>query len=464
MVHRTPLSFSCLFLMFSCLCLVNFCHATPFNDKMTKIAAAFDEPDKICSISEAAGDGGYRRLISRLTGINLKILGVDDTLFTGFRFHRVYKFNYRITDATRYLQMSYCKKGKLQWSRDMRYDADVEWEKPLCIYAPREAGESKNAVKNSGFPKWRKPKSDAANAISLKQSALADLDNFRCFKMARRKRYARRPFSLYLPNTWIGALFECKMPNSAKKIILQQMSSQLLQISPLALDLSYIDSFRPVLPLLSDSYKGHWTELERKSRWPILNRFLKWQVNRIVPFLSTPLYVDEEFHQGADYLLDRNLTRNYISATNSSWSFPLENCRHQYYKLDSKKNSKAKDSQWFNEVDPLENYDYSSQDDSIRDKFAEKLFSQVENLTNSATSKEKLLNSLELDLTGNQSLVVAFAGRMGHHLKAFRKNKEHLWTKMNFVDRIMSTYGMSIFEEKMRATDSQPDTIDGIDN
>lgn len=60
---------------------------------------------------------------------------------------------------------------------------------------------------------------------SIQSSIEWESRNLVCYKMARRRKYAKRKITYYMPYTFVGGLFECKISDDARKEIFQSFSS-----------------------------------------------------------------------------------------------------------------------------------------------------------------------------------------------------------------------------------------------
>ncbi|KAG5421389.1 hypothetical protein I9W82_000479 [Candida metapsilosis] len=141
------------------------------------------------------------------------------------------------------------------------------------------------------------------SALSPLHTALTqELNNLICFKMARRKRYAKRKVSFFMPHTFVGAIYECLIPLDQKHEILKSLinsnkegleqnhsSGSLLPLSnhqffmvmqnfPMKCD-SHLS--RPLAPLFAEDSTKQW--FENKFHHLLNPKFIQ-----TIPYLSTP--------------------------------------------------------------------------------------------------------------------------------------------------------------------------------
>lgn len=109
--------------------------------------------------------------------------------------------------------------------------------------------------------------------------------NLVCYKMARRKKYAKRNILFYIPYTFVGGLFECAIPDNRKKEIFQEFQSgDFLKNFDFRCDKSLAT---PVSPLVAQDSTKQWLETKFNPLNPVL-------IQRI-PYLSTASIFDIRF-------------------------------------------------------------------------------------------------------------------------------------------------------------------------
>ncbi|CAN6654728.1 hypothetical protein TRVA0_027S01332 [Trichomonascus vanleenenianus] len=138
--------------------------------------------------------------------------------YTGFRLHRQYTFGLPVLHHNR---LSHCENGVVDMESALPTDrnSDIAWGADFCV-------------------------SDTV-----------------CYRAVRRKKYALRLMSLYVPHTLVGGLFQCPARERCTN-----------------------ENARPILPLLADSISQQWIELHRLR-----------QVVQRVPYLYTPNFIDPRY-------------------------------------------------------------------------------------------------------------------------------------------------------------------------
>lgn len=137
------------------------------------------------------------------------------------------------------------------------------------------------------------------NNTDPQTALLWESNNLVCYKMARRKKYARRKISFFMPHSFVGALYECLLPLDSKQKIIQQLfreasgdTSNLNSCSNTdsSLESSFmIQNFQftcdphlsiPVAPLLADDSTKQWFENK-------MHHFLNPRFVQTIPYLTT---------------------------------------------------------------------------------------------------------------------------------------------------------------------------------
>ncbi|CAG90069.1 DEHA2G01848p [Debaryomyces hansenii CBS767] len=109
--------------------------------------------------------------------------------------------------------------------------------------------------------------------------------NLVCYKMARRKKYAKRNILFYIPYTFVGGLFECPIPDNRKKEIFSAFQSgDFLKNFDFKCDHSLA---KPVAPLIAQDSTKQWIDTKFNPLNPVL-------IQRI-PYLSTASVFDMRF-------------------------------------------------------------------------------------------------------------------------------------------------------------------------
>ncbi|CUS23159.1 LAQU0S08e03422g1_1 [Lachancea quebecensis] len=336
--------FACIQLCTLLLSIVKPVGGLTVSNHLKKFELALATQDKICSMDHVESKRSYGELIGTLTGISFGAMGQSSKIYTGFKFHRIYHFGKMLSKPKPSLQLSFCEHGKVKWQTEIKYHSDIDWDLPFCVYSQNnEATSDQNPSRAWGVLKKSNRNQNIVNRPSLKELARQDTTNFHCFKMARREKYTRHSRSIYLPNEWIGGLFYCELTPGAKSQLVDQMGED-LQIEPTnSRTVCNRDNAIPLQPLISDSYRKHWTNLKPGTRIPFLRRITRTNMDKVIPFLHTPNSdsVSRNYSTKADAAVsesNRKLRGKWFSSVN--WLF----------------GSKAEDHLWYNEVEVEESY------------------------------------------------------------------------------------------------------------
>lgn len=255
--------------------------------------------------------------------------------FTGFKISRIYKINgLPMPMSMSFLSITHCDHGKVDYEKfiptaNLR---EVNWERPFCVLKPKsgsyplnrqesvqkekqnETTETANEVETSllskskikkvalgighlirtkideGIEKFTDGglldytgKASHNHLLDMKgadpQSSLAwEARHLACFKMARRRKYARRDITFYMPLTFVGALFDCPIPKEKRRQIFNDFKTDDFMKQ---LDFKCDPSIaKPLLPLIADDITKLWLESQFGHR---MNPALV----QTTPFLST---------------------------------------------------------------------------------------------------------------------------------------------------------------------------------
>lgn len=251
--------------------------------------------------------------------------------YTGLKLLREVVF--RDDSVRRYMSSSQCDKGELeaQTISGTGDEADVAWGMPMCFFSERRivVDDPKKHMKPryrnislSDLPKLphsRNPLAKPPQVLSLEPRSLSDklqdlleqlsrdgqlvehtqgslvsklqdlkvisynnltqddVNQLKCFKMARRKKYSLRNKTLYSPNTWVGGLFECHVSESEKLRYLASLKSAGSKTTPAIPFQISCNSSKPLLPLIADDATSISASLDD-------DRLLKLRI----PYLLTP--------------------------------------------------------------------------------------------------------------------------------------------------------------------------------
>lgn len=142
------------------------------------------------------------------------------------------------------------------------------------------------------------PQQSPAAVSPLHTALTQEINNLICFKMARRKRYAKRKISFFMPYTFVGGLFECLIPLDQKHQILESFlkNNQNDQHYHLSLRSLSGDQFfmvlqnfqikcdphlsRPISPLIAEDSTKQWFENK-------FHHLLNPKFTQTIPYLTT---------------------------------------------------------------------------------------------------------------------------------------------------------------------------------
>lgn len=263
--------------------------------------------------------------------------------FTGFKIYRYYTMEGYDAKTTHHLALARCDHGNADFEKQFatKSSIDIDWSKPFCVLKP--GTKSKNGLHNSkknktskqittdgrsspfdkeyrtqissnrnvrgecnkNTDRYREEKfEDETNGKATNkswdrfvdlfedilnpnpQAKLEDPRNLVCYKMARRKRYAKRDILFYMPYTFVGALFECPLSQKEKTNIYRAFKES---DSPLKnIDFRCDKSLaRPLRPLLAEDSTSQWFETNYNPVNP--------KVVQKIPYLTTASFLDLRF-------------------------------------------------------------------------------------------------------------------------------------------------------------------------
>lgn len=274
--------------------------------------------------------------------------------YTGFKIHRQYVLKDFKPPMLHFVSLSHCGQGNLDYERLTRTgrETDIEWDKPICILSPDKINElyksnvdsakipsdetntktskllrledvpkrphrislshikskiSKRSVFKHNFNEFlRKISSklwfieytddslvtnlEDLSPLTYKGLRMKDLDGLKCYKLARRKKYALRQMMLYAPYTWVGGIFECEVSQQAKEHYLKSLQDSRDFIKPFQFKCDANNS-RPLFPLIADDITQQWIEKEKGLT-----------LSQRIPYLYTPGSLDLRYGRPAQTL------------------------------------------------------------------------------------------------------------------------------------------------------------------
>lgn len=260
---------------------------------------------------------------------------------TGFKIHRQYKLNWVPPLSMHFMAVSHCDHGKVDYQKTLRTSSssDIDWEKPFCLFKPDlgsrlklkpedtignvegKGGSERDEVPresesevytSTGTPRkgvWEVIKHKIDKLLQKvtggsrvqywgerKMLHLEDMQNSNigaalewesrnlvCYKMARKRKYARRNFLFYMPYTFVGVLYECPISSETKHAIFQNFTNtKFLQSFDFSCDKALAV---PVCPLIADDSTKQWFTNSRS----------RLSTTQHIPYLTTPSLLDVRF-------------------------------------------------------------------------------------------------------------------------------------------------------------------------
>ncbi|CCE65075.1 hypothetical protein TPHA_0J02550 [Tetrapisispora phaffii CBS 4417] len=272
------------------------------------ISNLFESQDKICSMNYDEREGVYETFFQQVSdmagkkktmaqSVNALYNGIDpgfnSNYFTGFKFQRIYNLEVKELSLQNVFRITYCYNGKVQFSKDEPLSVDMDWGKPYCFHIkPKENKQSsqKSLISsmmssyNSKLKQLVFPTVDSKNSSTPLENEQAEfLNNYHCFKLARRKKYSIRKYSLFMPGNWIGGLYYCDLSSYEKwKVYSAKNGTYLNHIDSLC----SMNNTVPLLPLFADDFSKSWYEVQ--PRLVSKKRKSSMQITKFVPYINTP--------------------------------------------------------------------------------------------------------------------------------------------------------------------------------
>lgn len=255
--------------------------------------------------------------------------------FTGFKITRQYKISgYNLPVSMHFITISHCNHGQVDYQKVIRTDSsgNIDWDKPFCMLKPK-LGEMLTLPANDvigdpeileneddgdecffgifGFIMYKGKKMSRLLRKKLDiqfekltngkwleytgknkyyhhqdlmtkdpQSSLQwESRNLVCYKMARRKKYAKRKIDFFMPYTFVGGLFECILPMDLKRQIFHQFTSLDFIAQQLKIECDPNLS-RPISPLIAEDSTTQWFENK-------LHNVVNPGIIQTIPYLTT---------------------------------------------------------------------------------------------------------------------------------------------------------------------------------
>ncbi|KAK6455166.1 uncharacterized protein RJT20DRAFT_146257 [Scheffersomyces xylosifermentans] len=251
--------------------------------------------------------------------------------FSGFKICRQYKISGLFPPfSMHFLSITHCDHGKVDYQKVIRTSSstDIDWKTPFCMLKPKlgamlplkEDDTVQRLIQNQMNPNQtvhttayedtyvgrftrlvRNKFDKALRALTadkiiqytgktsydhlqdIKQSDPQssiewEARNLVCYKLARRKKYAKRDITFYMPHTFVGGLYECPVSAEQRKKLFQQFGNEeFLRKFDFECDSSVA---RPISPLIASDSTQQWFETNFHD---IFNPSLV----QTIPYLST---------------------------------------------------------------------------------------------------------------------------------------------------------------------------------
>ncbi|CCC69985.1 hypothetical protein NCAS_0D04040 [Naumovozyma castellii] len=285
--------------------------------------------DKICTEDYQGQSESYSEMYEQMTGKPApEVLNQYGNLpYTGFKFQKYYEISLIPLVFENHLKMTFCEKGKIKWEHVIPIGDDINWTTPLCTM----------------------------------QS-----DSVHCFKLARRKKYIFREFSLFFPGSWVGGIFYCDLADRHKNETLKFLTKNQNDSTYknfLNKELCLINNSIPLMPLYADDYGSNWLEVKRGKRF----RNVRFQ--KFVPYLNTPNIPAKVMENFESKIKNGTLLHN--------WKRPINEIMLEYWKNYSKKET----TPWFSEINVEEAYQFTGQDYSKLRRLMDKAINRFSKIT-----------------------------------------------------------------------------------
>lgn len=419
----------------------------------------FNGQDKICTNNYADGQISIRSTIRQILGlpkhhalskeINKWIVPSE---YSGFKIIKKQTLKNGIFGLFSDISFNYCYEGELFWSKDIPILKSnfngLEWNEPICflqqthqeIFDKKMALVSeppqKNQSKLEKFKIWtldfmKIQQKNALNTYSLKEIARNYPEFLECYKLARRKKYAKQNLDIFLPNQYVGGLFKCVMPLSVKQsIIVNNMDDDLNWLknkntSNYMLILCSEENSKPILPLIGDKFENYWTEYNGFNKQ---NNSVFINISKQVPFLFTPHIIDERSNA--------TNTNQSLKQANSSmlewahtWSFKT---------LDIFRSKTKPKKLWYNEIQINEDYEYNIEEMNKAEKYVSYTLNKLQNWTESGFFKTYNVAD-DIDQERQRSLS-----------KLLHFPKKILFGTLSIEDKLITILTNSVFKNQLK--------------
>lgn len=399
------------FIIILCLIDVNLC--LPLNKLL-------NGQHKICTNNYADGQVSIRSTVRQLLGIPKHHFlskqinkWIIPTEYTGFKIMKRHSLKNGMANIYSDITLNYCQEGELIWSKAINnFESSAKtsllWSEPICTYYDdedsttynNEGSNYNNTAKWNKISDWVLEKTKIKTKIkvekmTLKEKALRNPDNLRCYKAARNKKYALQNLTIFLPNQFIGGIFKCDIAqnqtllNSFLDDNLNWIKNDNLTSDVLS-NLCTVTNSKPLLPLIGDKFESYWSEYNGLKKDH--NKF-HVSIVKTLPFLYTPHILDSTLQSSANSTNKKDLA---IKDSDSvEWTHTLR------YRLLDKLRTKSKDKtshNWYSELSVSENYTVEQKEMKRLEKTTNMMLRKLQKITDSEYFKQKnIIEEMNVD-------------------------------------------------------------------
>lgn len=427
------------------LCLIDFNLCLPLNKLL-------NGQHKICTNNYADGQVSIRSTVRQLLGIPKHHFlskqinkWIIPTEYTGFKIMKRHSLKNGMANIYSDITLNYCQEGELIWSKAINnFESSAKtsllWSEPICTYHDDEDSTTYNneASNYNKTGKWNKisdwvlEKTKIKTKIkvekmTLKEKALRNPDNLRCYKAARNKKYALQNLTIFLPNQFIGGIFKCDIAQN-QTLLNSFLDDNLNWIkkdnltSDVLSNLCTVTNSKPLLPLIGDKFESYWSEYNGLKKDH--NKF-HVSIVKTLPFLYTPHILDSTSQSSANSTNKKDLA---IKDSDSvEWTYTLR------YRLLDKLRTKSKDKtlhSWYNELSVNENYSVELKEMKKLEKATNMMLKKLQKITDSEYFKQKNIIE-EMNVDDNISDKSISAKKVFKHLP-----KKIMFSALTFEEKL----------------------------
>lgn len=208
--------------------------------------------------------------------------------FTGFKFVRENRITVKPFRSDHFLKITHCNKGKVDFTTNALLDQRGVNE-TFCI-APNISKTSKEKsffakLKRFGSAFFRTQK-DLGTQPRIEEAA----GNMSCYKVGRRRSFAKSDTLFFIPYTFVGVLYECNITISQKQQLLMHLSSMPTSC----------ENPVPIQPIVA----------EDASKTSLKWHFSPLSISQSMPYLKTASPLDPRFNSDQNSLWTKGIRPN----------------------------------------------------------------------------------------------------------------------------------------------------------